>query len=83
MTVELVRPALPLEAEQCAEKRLLLKAYQLATASFSNQLTMLHERIGTTARDEYESLRRAVDAERVRSEQARLALEHHVADHGC
>ena len=72
-----------LEDEQCIEKRRLVENYQQATARFSKQLTILNERLGTSPRDEYDELRRAVDTERVRSEQARLALEQHVADHGC
>jgi hypothetical protein len=83
MSVEPVRNVASPEDEQCLEKRRLLEAYQAATASFSRQLTILNERLGTSPRDEYDSLRRAVDTERVRSEQARLALEQHVADHDC
>jgi len=83
MTLEPDRIVASLEDEQCIEKRRLVETYQQATASFSRQLTILNERLGTSPRDEYDSLRRAVDTERVRSEQARLALEQHVADHGC
>jgi hypothetical protein len=83
MTLEPNRNVASREGEQCIEKRRLVDSYQQATANFSRQLTILNERLGTSPRDEYDSLRRAVDAERVRSEQARLALEQHVADHGC
>ena len=83
MTLERNRNLASLEDEQCIEKRRLVETYQQATASFSRQLTILNQRLGTSPRDEYDSLRRVVDTERVRSEQARLALEQHVADHGC
>ena len=83
MTLEPNRNVAPLKDEQCIEKRRLVETYQQATARFSRQLTILNERLGTSPRDEYDELRRAVDSERVRSEQARLALEQHVADHGC
>ena len=83
MTLEPNRNAASLEDEQCIEKRRLVETYQQATARFSKQLTILNGRLGTSPRDEYDELRSAVDTERVRSEQARLALEQHVADHGC
>jgi hypothetical protein len=67
----------------CAEKGLLLEAYRAATAAFSDQLTMLNEKIGTSSKAEYEALRRSVDGARVKSEEARLALERHVGEHGC
>ena len=83
MTLEPNRNVAPLKDEQCIEKRRLVETYQQATARFSKQLTILNERLGTSPRDEYDELRRAVDTERMRSEQARLALEQHVADRGC
>ena len=67
----------------CAEKQRLLNAYEAATADFSSQLTTLNRGIGTTSKERYEHLRRAVDEARVRSEQARLALERHVGEHAC
>jgi hypothetical protein len=60
-------------SERCADKRRLLDAYRSATASFLATLTLLNERIGTSSREQYETLRRTVDIERVKSEQARLA----------
>lgn len=73
----------PSPGKHCAEKRRLLDAYHGATVLFSQRLSDLNDRIGTSTRAEYEALRRRVDTERVASEQARLALECHVADRGC
>ena len=73
------RPPMP----PCEEKRALLNAYHSATAVFSQQLTNLHAQIGTSSKGEYESMRRSVDEARVRSEETRLALDRHVAEHGC
>jgi hypothetical protein len=70
-------------SEHCADKRRLLDEYRSATASFSATLILLNERIGTSSSEQYEALRRTVDIERVNSEQARLALERHVAEHQC
>jgi hypothetical protein len=39
--------------------------------------------MGTSLRPEYERLSRASDDARVKSEQARLALEQHIAAHGA
>jgi len=43
----------------------------------------LRQKIGTSAKDEYERLQRASDEARVKSEQSRLSLEQHVAAHRC
>ena len=69
--------------EPCEAKRTLLQKYDAATAAFAAAVSLLNEKIGTSSREEYEELRRAVDAARVKSEQGRLALEAHVAQHGC
>jgi hypothetical protein len=39
--------------------------------------------MGTSLKDEYDRLERASNEARVRSEQARLALEQHIAAHRC
>jgi hypothetical protein len=62
----------------CAEKtRLVL------TKEFSEGVTELQLKMGTSPKTEYETLSRATDEARVKSEQARLALEQHVAAHDC
>jgi hypothetical protein len=57
--------------------------YDVATAACSAGVSTLNNRIGISSMQEYDELRRAVDDARVKSEQARLALEAHVARHRC
>ena len=57
--------------------------FEIATAKFSGVVTELRQRIGVSTKVEYERLNRAANEARVKSEQARLALEQHIAAHGC
>jgi hypothetical protein len=54
-----------------------------ATLAFSNAVQELRRKIGTSPKDEYERLERFSNEARVISEQARLALERHIATHRC
>ena len=67
----------------CEEKTRLGIEYEAATSKFSDAVKELRRRMGTSPKDEYDRLERASNEARVRSEQARLALEQHVAAHGC
>jgi hypothetical protein len=67
----------------CEEKTQLAMEYDAATSKFSEAVRELHRRIGTSPKDEYDPLERASNEARVRSEQARLALERHIATHRC
>jgi hypothetical protein len=67
----------------CEEKNRLATEYDTATSKFSEAVSELHRRMGTSPKDEYDRLERASNEARVRSEQARLALEQHVAAHCC
>jgi ATP-dependent helicase YprA (DUF1998 family) len=67
----------------CEEKTRLLKHYDNATLAFSNAVQELRRKIGTSPKDEYERIERISSEARVKSEQARLALEQHVATHRC
>ena len=67
----------------CNEKVRLATIYEDATGRFSEAVKELRQKIGTTAKYEYERLDRAANEARVKSEQARLALEHHIATHRC
>ena len=67
----------------CEEKNRLAMEYDTATAKFSEAVRELHRRMGTSPKNEYDRLERASNEARVRSEQARLALEQHVAAHCC
>lgn len=57
--------------------------YDAATSKFSEAVRELHRRIGTSPKEEYDRLERASSVARVRSEQAPLALEQHIAAHRC
>jgi hypothetical protein len=67
----------------CQEKARLAQEYQAATVKFSEAVGQLQRNIGTSTKAEYERLQRISDEARVKSEQARLALEGHLAAHGC
>jgi hypothetical protein len=67
----------------CDEKVRLLRQYDDATLAFSNAVQEQRLKIGTAPRDEYQRLERISNEARVQSEQARLALEQHIATHGC
>jgi hypothetical protein len=69
--------------QNCKEKERLLQGYTDSTRGFSEALQTLNAQRGVTPRDEYERLERAVLEARLKSEQARLDYEQHVAAHGC
>jgi len=68
---------------RCEIKFRLISEYETATAVFSEAVTELRRRIGTSTKEEYDRLARDANDARVKSEQARLALERHVAEHRC
>jgi hypothetical protein len=57
--------------------------YDATTARFSEAVNELRRKIGTSPKEDYERLDRAANEARVKSEQARLALEQHIAAHRC
>jgi hypothetical protein len=67
----------------CEEKARLAKAYDAATSRFSEAVKELHRNMGTSPKEEYDRLARVSDQARMSSEQARLALEQHIATHRC
>jgi ATP-dependent helicase YprA (DUF1998 family) len=67
----------------CKEKNRLTKEYDDTTAKFSEAVRELRQKMGTSLKEEFDRLERAADEARVRSEQARLALEQHIAAHHC
>jgi hypothetical protein len=67
----------------CEEKTRLTEVYGDATEKFSHLVNELQQKVGKSLKEEYERLRRASEEWRVHSEQARLALEQHVAAHKC
>jgi hypothetical protein len=67
----------------CEEKARLATEYEAATAAFSEAVKELHRKIGTSPKEEYRRLERISTEARVKSEQARLALEQHISAHHC
>jgi hypothetical protein len=67
----------------CEVKVRLATEYEAATAAFSRAVAELRRNIGTSTKEEYEALGRLSTDARVKSEQARLALEQHLAEHRC
>jgi len=68
---------------KCEEKNRLVAQYEAATTNFSEAVAELRKKMGTSTKEEYQRLERATNEARVKSEQARLALEQHAAKHGC
>jgi hypothetical protein len=71
------------ERVTCEEKSRLVGLYEEATGHFLEALKELRRKMGTSPKGEYERLDRAANEARVKSEQARLAVEQHVAAHRC
>ena len=67
----------------CEVKIRLTSQYEEATTLFSEAVTELRRKIGISTRENYEQLGRRANDARVKSEQARLALEQHIAEHRC
>lgn len=67
----------------CKEKTQLVNEYEMKTQKFAAVLTELQQKMGTSTKTEYTRLQLLVDEARVQLEQARLALERHIAEHKC
>jgi len=67
----------------CDQKTRLVAEYETATNVFAASITELQQKMGTSPKADYDRLLRATDEARLKSEQARLALEQHVAANGC
>jgi hypothetical protein len=67
----------------CEEKERLLRAYSFATSDYMRAVKVLHARSGTMSKPDYEEIHKYAEQMRELTEQARLALEKHAAEHGC
>ena len=67
----------------CDEKTHLMNEYEAFTGEFAAAVTELQRKTGTSSKEEYARLNRAANEGRMKSEQARLALEAHITAHGC
>jgi hypothetical protein len=66
----------------CQEKSALLAKYQQATREYSETVTELNRRIGTS-KAEFDGLHRLTDEAREVAAKAMRELENHIIDHGC
>ena len=67
----------------CEEKARLASEYRQTARKYADAVDALNKKMGTSAKAEYERLARVADEARVKSEQSRLALEQHIAEHNC
>jgi hypothetical protein len=67
----------------CLDKERIVSEYEIATARFADAVHELKQNIGTSERSEYDRLLREANEHRIKSEEARLALERHLTQHGC
>lgn len=65
----------------CKVKARLASEYEEATAAFSEAVAELRRNIVTLTKEEYEQFGRRANDARVKSEQPRLVLEQHTAEH--
>ena len=65
------------------EKTRLTARYEAATTRFCEAVTELNQKMGTSAKAEYDHLACVADELHLNSEQARLALEQHLGVHLC
>jgi hypothetical protein len=67
----------------CEEKARLVDEYSATTSDFSKAVQEMRRKIGTSSKEEYKRLEQNSSEARVKAEQARLALEQHIAAHRC
>ena len=67
----------------CTAKTALLLTYSDAAKRYCEAVTELDDRLGTISKDEADRLYRVAEDHRASSENARLAMEEHVREHGC
>jgi hypothetical protein len=78
-------PPQPSESERstCAEKNRLLYKYDAVLAEYSRTVSFLYKRVGVLRKDAYKEISDFTDHARLRCEDARVALETHILEHGC
>jgi hypothetical protein len=72
-----------LNSMTCERKTRLGAEYEAATRKFAAAVSDLQRKIGTSLKEEYARLDLAAYEARLKSEQARQAIEQHIAAHGC
>ena len=69
-------------APDCQEKKRLHHVYELAVGDYSRAFGLLESGVVMHG-PEYDRLREYIEASRLRSEEARQALDRHIEEHGC
>jgi hypothetical protein len=77
------KPQEDIEHSACVEKSRLLYRYDAFLAEYSRTVSFLYKRVGVLRKEDYQEISTFTDEARVRCEEARLALEDHIRDHGC
>jgi hypothetical protein len=67
----------------CEEKDRLLRAYSFASSDYGRALEVLNRRTSVLPKEEYKTIRAFAEKTKHLVEQARAALERHIAEHGC
>jgi hypothetical protein len=67
----------------CEIKNTLSQAFERSTREFADSVTYLNQKRSQTDSAEYNRYRVAADMARLNSENARLALDRHIGEHGC
>ncbi len=67
----------------CKVKARLVEEYSAVTLAFSKAVQEQHGKVGTSPREESKRLETISSEARVKAAQAKLALEQHIASHGC
>jgi hypothetical protein len=67
----------------CAAKQLLSHVLEREAREFAEAVTRLNEQRGTASSADYHQLGIAAEQARMRTEEARVILYHHIGGHGC
>ena len=67
----------------CTEKARLLRERKETTEAFRKILSLLNLSVGTASNEEFLLIKRTANEQDPKSEQASLALEKHIREHGC
>jgi hypothetical protein len=70
-------------AASCEEKMRLLRAHRAAESDYSRAVVVLHERSGVMFKPDYDTIRTFAEETKETVERTRVALEQHIAEHGC
>jgi len=70
-------------APECGDKEHLHNLYEMTVADYNRAFAFLRSDLGTLRKADYVKIREYIEVARLKSEDARLALEKHIAEHGC